>query len=33
MLSTTKESMYWVVKKRKVWLAVHREIREMDFST
>ena len=31
MLSTTKESMYWVVKKRKVWSAVHREIREMGF--
>ena len=31
MLSTTEESMYWVVKKRKVWSAVHREIREMGF--
>jgi len=29
MLSTTKESMYWVTKKRKVWSAVHQEIREM----
>jgi len=31
MLSTTEESIYWVVKKRKVWSAVHREIREMGF--
>ena len=23
--------MYWVLKKRKVWLAVHREIREIGF--
>jgi hypothetical protein len=29
MLLTVKESMYWVAKKRKVWLAVHREIREI----
>jgi hypothetical protein len=31
MLSTTEESMYWVVKKRKVWSAVHSEIQEMGF--
>ena len=24
MLSTIEESMYWVLKKRKVWLAVHK---------
>jgi len=29
MLSTGEESMYWVLKKRKVWLAVHKQIREM----
>jgi hypothetical protein len=29
MLSTVKESMYWVAKKWKFWSAVHREIREM----
>jgi hypothetical protein len=29
MLSTVEESMYWVTKKRKVWSAVHRKIREM----
>ncbi len=29
MLSSVEESMYWVVKKQKVWSAVHREIREM----
>jgi hypothetical protein len=29
MLSSVEESMYWVVKKRKVWSAVHREIQEM----
>jgi hypothetical protein len=23
--------MYWVLKKRKVWSAVHREIREIGF--
>ena len=28
MLSTIKESMYWVTK-RGVWSAVHREIREI----
>jgi hypothetical protein len=26
ILSTIKESMYWVLKKRKVWSAVHKEI-------
>jgi hypothetical protein len=31
MLSTVKESMYWVLRKRKVWSAVHREIREIGF--
>jgi len=31
MLSTVEESMYWVLKKRKVWLAVHREIHEIGF--
>jgi hypothetical protein len=31
MLSTVEESMYWVLKKRKVWSAVHREIREIGF--
>ncbi len=31
MLSTVEESMCWVVKKRKVWSAVHREIREIGF--
>jgi len=31
MLSTVNESMYWVLKKWKVWLAVHREIREIGF--
>ncbi len=29
MLFTIKESMYWVLKKRKVWSAVHKQIREM----
>jgi hypothetical protein len=29
LLSSVEESMYWVVKKWKVWSAVHREIREM----
>ena len=29
MLSTIKESMYWVTKKQKVWSAVHREIHDM----
>ena len=29
MLSTVEESMYWVLKKRKVWSAVHKQIREM----
>ncbi len=29
MLSTVEESMYWDLKKRKVWSAVHREIREI----
>ncbi len=28
MLLTVEENMYWVAKKRKVWSAVHREIRE-----
>ena len=31
MLSTTEESMYLVVKKRKVWPAVHKEIREIGY--
>ena len=31
MLSTVEESMYWVVKKRKVWSVVHRQIREMGY--
>ena len=31
MLSTVEESMFWVLKKRKVWSAVHREIREIGF--
>jgi hypothetical protein len=31
MLSTVKESMFWVLKKRKVWSAVHREIHEIGF--
>ncbi len=30
MIYTVKESMYWVVKKQKVWSAVHREILEME---
>jgi len=29
MLSTVEESMYWVLKKRKVWSAIHKQIREM----
>jgi hypothetical protein len=29
MLSTVKESMYWVLKKRKVWSTVHKQILEM----
>ncbi len=31
MLSTVKESMCWVLKKRKVWSVVHREIRGIRF--
>ncbi len=31
MLSTVVESMYWVLKKREVWSAVHREIHEIGF--
>ena len=29
MLSTVKESMYWVMKKRKVWSVVRREIHKI----
>ncbi len=28
-MAYVKESMYWVLKKRKVWSAVHREIHEI----
>ncbi len=31
MLSAVEESMYWVLKTRKVWSAVHREICEIGF--
>ena len=31
MLSTVKENMYWVLKKRKIWLAMHKEILEIGF--
>jgi hypothetical protein len=31
MLSTVEEKIDWVLRKRKVWSAVHREIREIGF--
>jgi hypothetical protein len=31
MLSTVGDSIYWVTKKRKVWSAVHREIRTIGY--
>ena len=31
MLSTVGDSIYWVTKKRKVWSAVHREIRKIGY--
>jgi hypothetical protein len=31
MLSMTEDSIWWVLKKRKVWSAIHQQIKEVGF--
>jgi hypothetical protein len=31
MLSMTEDSIWWVVKKRRVWSAIHQQIKEVGF--